>query len=371
LTSFRAWELSLIMLIDLLYFFVTFFITFLLYPFWINFVYRFQMGEEVRTDGPETHLKKRGTPTMGGLVFLITVSIITFIFNRSRTQTLFPLFVSALAGLFGILEDLSKVYRKSGLPNLLAIYTEKISRKLILFLKFAKLKIWSPFVKLTELVGSKYDSGLKTHQKFLIQGSIAGFVALWAYIKLGWDYIWFPLVGDVHIGILYPIVIFFIFMAMLNFVAFTDGLDGLAGGLSFIAICAYWVIAVFLNYNSLATFSATLLGALLPFLYFNIYPARIFMGNVGSHVLGAVLVVLAIVMHREIAMFIICGVFLFDGLSSPLQQFTVKLTKKRLFLMAPFHHHFELLGWPETKVTMRFWLAGIFFAFLGVFVALL
>ena len=168
------------MLIDLIYFFVTFFITFLLYPFWINFVYRFQMGEEVRTDGPETHFKKTGTPTMGGLVFLISVALVTFIFNRSRTQTLFPLFVSALAGLFGILEDLSKVYRKSGLPNLLAVYTGKLSRTLIVILKFANLKIWSPLIKSMDLVGSKYESGLKTHQKFIIQGSIAGFVALWA-----------------------------------------------------------------------------------------------------------------------------------------------------------------------------------------------
>ena len=371
MTNFRVWERNLVMLTDLLYFFIAFLITFILYPFWINFVYKFQMGEEIRTDGPESHLKKRGTPTMGGLVFLITVSMITFIFNRSRTQTLFPLFVSASAGLFGILEDLSKVYWKSGLPNLLKIYTGTIGKKLLVFVKLANLKIWSPFVKLMALVGSSADTGLKTHHKFLIQGSIAGFVALWAYVKLGWDFIWFPLVGDVHIGVLYPVVIFFIFMAMLNFVAFTDGLDGLAGGLSFIAICAYWAIAVALNYNSLATFSATFLGALLPFLYFNVFPARIFMGNVGSHVLGAVLVVLSIVMHREIAMLLICGVFLVDGLSSPLQQFSVKLTKKRLFLMAPAHHHFELLGWPESKVTMRFWLAGIFFAFLGVFVALL
>ncbi len=182
---------------------------------------------------------------------------------------------------------------------------------------------------------------------------------------------WLPLIGFAHIGILYPIFIFFLFIVVLNSVAFTDGIDGLAGGLAFIALCAYWVIAVALGYNSLAGFAATFVGALIPFLYFNVFPARIFMGNVGSHVLGAVLTMLAIIMHRELVVLIVCAVFLFDGFTSPLQQLSVKLTRKRIFRMAPIHHHFEILGWPETKVTIRFWLFGIVFAFLGIFVALL
>jgi phospho-N-acetylmuramoyl-pentapeptide-transferase len=126
------------------------------------------------------------------------------------------------------------------------------------------------------------------------------------------------------------------------------------------------VIAASFGYNSLSAFVATFIGALLPFLYFNIYPARVFMGNVGSHVLGATLVLLAILLHREFALFIILAVFLIDGLSSPLQQLSVKLTKKRIFLMAPLHHHFEILGWPETKVTMRFWVLGCICALLGL-----
>jgi phospho-N-acetylmuramoyl-pentapeptide-transferase len=106
-------------------------------------------------------------------------------------------------------------------------------------------------------------------------------------------------------------------------------------------------------------------------MYFNVFPARIFMGNVGSHVLGAVLAILALVMHREVVILLICGVFLIDGASSPLQQLSVKLTRKRIFRMAPLHHHFEMLGWPESKVTERFWLLGAFLAFAGIFVALL
>lgn len=357
---------------QLLYLFLSAIVSLALYPLWIKFVYKYQMGEDVRTDGPQTHLAKKGTPTMGGLVFVLTVGLVTFLFNRSRDQTLFPLFVASLAGLFGLIEDLSKVYRKSGLPGFFEYHFGTLSlSKLGVVLSKTILKPWMLFTEFWRLVGSKTDVGIKTHQKFMIQAVIAGFVSYWTYFKLGWDYIWFPLIGNIHIGIGYPIFIFLLFIAVLNFVAFTDGLDGLAGGLSLFALCAFWVISAIFGLNSLSAFCATFIGALLPFLYFNIYPARIFMGNVGSHVLGATLVLLGILLHREFALIVILMVFLVDGISSPLQQLSVKLTRKRIFLMAPLHHHFEILGWPETKVTLRFWLFGIVFAFLGIFVSLL
>ncbi len=352
-------------LTELLYLFFTALITFLLYPLWINFVYKFNMGEEIRPDGPQTHKQKQGTPTMGGFVFILTVALVTFIFNRSRSQTLFPIFVASLAGLFGIIEDFSKIYKKSGLPSFFRYKVPAFFKPKLVML------LWYYFKEFWRVVGSKTDRGLQTYQKFLIQGAIGGFVSYWTYFKLGWDYIWFPLIGDVHIGFLYPVFIFGLFIMVLNFIAFSDGIDGLVGGLSIISFIAFWVIASILDYNSLAAFAATFIGALLPFLYFNVHPARIFMGNVGSHVLGATMVTIAVIMHKEVALLIICGVMLLDGLSSPLQQFSVKLTKKRLFRMAPIHHHFELLGWPETKVTLRFWLFGAFFAFLGIFIALI
>ena len=346
------------MLTNLFYLFLALFLSAILYPFWINFVYKFHMGEEIRTDGPRTHLTKKGTPTMGGLIFIFVVAIITFALNKSRTQTLFPVFVAAMVGLFGIIEDFSKIYRSVGL---------RAPSKIFEVLK----KPFNWFINFWDTVGSNDEIGLKTYQKILIQAVVGSFVAFWSYFKLGWDYIWLPLVGDIHIGFLYPIVIFLLFIIVLNSVAFTDGLDGLAGGLGVIAFLAFWVIASALNYNSLAGFAATFVGALLPFLYFNVHPARIFMGNVGSHVLGATLVVLAVVMHREVAMVLILLMFLIDGASSPLQQLSVKLTGKRLFRMAPIHHHFELLGWSEAKVTLRFWILGAMFAFAGILVALL
>ncbi len=355
---------------QLLLLLVTALITFCIYPIWISFVYKYQMGEEIRGDGPQTHAKKQGTPTMGGLVFILTVAIVTLIFNRSRTQTLFPIFVASLAGLFGLLEDFLKVYSRSALPRVFELTGRGGTASRTGIVKIIMWP-WDKFRRVADTFGSSPGTGLSSSLKLFLQVFLAGFVAYWVYVKLGWDYIWLPLIGDVHIGVGYPIFIFFLFLVVLNFVAFTDGIDGLAGGLSAIAFTAFWVIAVILFYNSLGALAATFVGAIIPFLYFNIHPARIFMGDVGSHVLGASLVVFAIVLHREVAMLIILAVFLIDGLSSPLQQLSVKLTKKRLFRMAPLHHHFELLGWPESKVTERFWLFGVMCAFVGVFVALL
>jgi len=351
---------------DLIFLFISVFISFLLYPFWIKFIYKFRIEEESR------HITKQGTPTMGGLVFVFTVALITLLFNRSRTQTLFPVFVATLAGLLGILEDFTKAYRKSGLPGFFEYHLGRFFiKKRPRFLPNFLFKPWDAFKEFWRIVGSTNESGIQTYQKFLVQGLIGGFVSYWAYFKLGWDYIWFPLIGNVHFGFMYPILIFFLFVGVLNAFAFTDGLDGLAGGLAFFAFLAFWVLSRLFQYNSLAIFCATFVGALIPFLYFNVFPARVFMGNVGSHVLGATMAVLAVILHREIAFLFIGLVFLFDGVTSPLQQLSVKLTRKRLFRMAPIHHHFEMLGWPETKITMRFWLFGILFGFVGLFVALL
>ena len=360
------------MINDLLLLFSSLILSAIFYPLYISFLYRFQLGEQVREDGPATHQKKVGTPTMGGLVILVVVFIITFLFNLNVTQTIFPLFIVSLSGLFGIIEDLTKISAKTGYEffkfnpgnNFLIITIKR-------FLNFIFGKPAELFVEFWRILGSRTDRGLQSYQKFLIQGTIASLVSYWTYIKLGWSYIWLPMIGNIEVGFWYPIFVFLIFFLVLNSVAISDGIDGLVGGLSLISLSAFWVICTVLEYNSLASLSATVIGSLLVFLYYNIYPARIFMGNVGSHILGAILALIPILLHREILVFIIYIVFLVDGLSSPIQSMFYKLTKKRLFLMAPIHHHFELKGWPETKVTMRFWLIGIVAAFLGIFVSLL
>jgi phospho-N-acetylmuramoyl-pentapeptide-transferase len=360
------------MLNDLILLFISFSISLILYPLYIKFLYRFQLGEEIRFDGPETHIKKSGTPTMGGMVILVAVFITTLFLNLNITQTIFPLFVIALSGLFGIIEDLTKISAKTGYDffkfnpsnNLIVKFTKK-------FLNFVFGKPAELFVEFWRILGSKTDKGLQSYQKFLIQAGIAGFVSYWTYFKLGWDYIWFPFIENITVGYFYPIFIFIFFFLVLNSVNITDGLDGLAAGLSLISLTAFWVICSYLGYNSLSGFIATFIGSILVFLYFNVYPARLFMGNVGSHILGAALALIPILVHREILIFVIYLVFLVDGLSSPLQSFFFKLTKKRIFLMAPLHHHFELKGWPETKVTLRFWIFGIVTSLIGIFIAIL
>jgi phospho-N-acetylmuramoyl-pentapeptide-transferase len=281
--------------------------------------------------------------------------------------------VATLSGLLGLLEDFTKVYKKSGLPGFFhyhfAKYFKKKDKKFFIFGFFRR--IWDFFKEISRTVGSSDDSGIKTYNKFIVQGLIAGFVSYWTYFKLGWDYIWFPLIGNVHIGFGYPIFIFLLFIAIFNAVAFTDGLDGLAGGLATVSFISFWALSKILGFNSLAGFCATFVGAMMPFLYFNIFPARVFMGNVGSYALGSVMAILAVVMHREIAFLFIGLVFLIDGISSPLQQIVFKFTGKRLFRMAPIHHHFELMGWHESKITLRFLLFGVFFSFVGIFVAIL
>lgn len=223
---------------DLILFLITFVITFVLYPIWINFVYRFQMGEVSRV-----HEEKQGVPTMGGFVFVFTVTIVTILLNRSRNQTLFPIFIATSMGLLGMVEDFSKVYRKSGLSSYIDGIMRSVFRKpeetLKERTKHFLLKPWYAFKDFSETVGSTSDSGLATYQKFIIQGLLAGFVAYWTYFKLGWDYIWMPLLGNIHIGFLYPIFVFLLFICVLNAVAFTDGLDGLAGGLSLFAFLSF------------------------------------------------------------------------------------------------------------------------------------
>jgi len=360
------------MIDNLLILFFSLTVSAILYPVYIGFLYKYQIGEEIREDGPKSHLSKRGTPTMGGLIILVVVSFVTILFNFNRDQTIFPLFVISLAGLFGIIEDLTKISQKMSYELFKFYPSNNIIIKFFKnILNFIFGKPAYLFIEFWRILGSRTETGLQSYQKFLIQAGIATFVSYWTYFKLGWSYIWFPFVGEVEIGILYPLVIFALFFLVLNSVAITDGLDGLVGGLSLISLTSFWVICSILEFNSLATFCATVIGTLLVFLYFNVFPARVFMGNVGSHILGAILALIPILLHREVLIFIIYLVFLVDGLSSPLQSTFYKLTKKRIFLMAPIHHHFEMLGWPETKVTLRFWIFGIICGLLGILVAIL
>lgn len=350
----------------------SFVFTFGLAPSIINLLYKLRIQEEIRRSGPATHLIKQGTPTMAGLMIVLSVAAISLIFNLSRSETYLPIFALLMAGLLGAAEDIFKIYYRdlirAGQEGSPAVATPTV-------LETKTLKIillpWRFFRSLLGDLSSHDSFGLKSYQKYLLQILIGSFFALWFYLKLDWGSYWFPLLGYVDFGFFYIPVTIFLFTWFVNSVAITDGLDGLAGGLLIELFGVLAIIALWQNQLGLALFCATLVGALTAFLYFNFYPARVFMGNVGSHALGAAAFVVAYMLHKEILLFIIGGVFTVEILSDFIQITSKKWQGKKAFLMAPLHHHFELLGWAETKVTLRFWLAGFVFGLLGLILSLI
>ena len=350
----------------------SFIFTFGLAPLIIGFLYRFQIREEIRRNGPKSHLVKEGTPTMAGLLIVLAVSLINLLFNLSRAETYLPIFALVTAGILGVLEDVFKIHRKSfivelfrhpsSLRNHVGFSPWGRTRRILLL-------PWRLFKETFRALGSNDEVGLKSYQKILFQLAIGTFLAFWFYYKLGWETVWLPLLGNVNIGIWYPVLVISIFTFFLNSVGITDGLDGLAGGLLALLFTSLGLIALTQNQIGLALFCATVVGSLLAFLYFNFYPARVFMGNVGSHALGATASVVAMMLHKEIVLLVLGGVFVMELISVILQVSAVKFYKRRVFRMAPIHHHFEILGWPETKVTMRFWLVGAIFSLFGVLIS--
>lgn len=308
-------------------------------PLFTDFLYRNKLGKQIRKTGFDEskapiyyslHRGKANTPTMGGLLVWVTTAVITLLFNFSRAGTWLPLFALVASGIIGAIDDLLNI-RGIG-PN---------------------------------------RGGLAFRYKIFFYLFIAAIGAWWFYSKLGWDIFHIPAVGDIFLGWLY--IPFFILAIV--FIAFavneTDGLDGLAGGTLAISYAAYGFIAAVEGKIALAAFCGTIAGALLAFLWFNIYPARFIMGDTGSMALGTTLGVIAF-LTNAVAVFPIIGfIFVIEALSALIQIFSKKFFHKKVFLSAPIHHHFEALGWPETKVTMRFWIISAAMAIIGVMIALL
>jgi phospho-N-acetylmuramoyl-pentapeptide-transferase len=290
---------------------------------------QFKVGKQVRADGPVSHLVKTGTPTMGGLMILASVVILTALFNLvDHLSMLVPLGVLLSCGLLGAIDD-----RYS-------------------------------------LVGGT-RKGLSMRTKLLALLPIAAAAAVALYFPLQLRSIYLPLVGKFEIGWAYiPIAIFFI-VGFANAVNLTDGLDTLAGGTLLVAFAAYGVIAFLQGQNHVVTFCFTVAGALLGFLWFNAHPAQVFMGDTGALALGGALAVAAFQTGQWLLLPLIGVIYVAVTLSVILQVAYFKLTRgKRLFKMAPLHHHFELSGWAETQVTVRFWIVAIVASFLGIALAL-
>jgi len=296
----------------------------------IRLLRHYRLGKSIRIDGPATHQAKMGTPTMGGLMILVPVLLVTLLTNLiGRYSILMPLGVMAAYGLLGIYDDWRGVHDRTGYGLL------------------ARLKFpWQVFIALLAAFGLRFVLDL-------------GGMAVPTFPRefdIGWWYL--------------PIAAFLIVGAA-NAVNLTDGLDGLAGGTSAIAYIAYGVIAYLQDQVYLVTFCFTMAGAILGFLWYNAYPAELFMGDVGSMALGATLATVALMTEQWLLLSIVGIVFVAEALSVLLQVAYFKLTKgKRLFKMAPLHHHFELRGWSEVQITQRFWLIAMLAAMLGIALAL-
>ena len=356
--------------INLNYLFISLLLSAFLYPYLIHFLYKFQFREKIREE-LEHHKFKAGTPTMGGLGFVVITFIVNLLYNVDTWIIISLLTIFLIASIFGLLEDLFKSYAKSKARKAVRVKTYKLiskSKELNVLYKYLLLP-WNLFRELARTLGSGdgVSGPIKSHVKLLMHLSLGSLIAFVSYYFLGWDSLNVPFLGSIYLGVFYPILITFLFVFTLNAVAITDGLDGLLAGLTLLILPVYWVIAHYLSYGSISNFIAILFGSLLVYLYFNVFPARVFMGDVGSYALASALFLIPFIMRVEFLLLITHFIPLFDGgISGNAQQLSVRLFKKRLFKMAPIHHHFEKIGWPETKVVIRFWIFQVLFSLLGL-----
>jgi len=294
-------------------------------PFFINYLKKHHIGQKIRQEGPNLHQYKMGTPTMGGVIVILTLIIIVLFLVPYNEYILWSLVATVGFGLIGLIDDLIKYIKKRSL-------------------------------------------GLLTMQKFFLQIVLALIVAY--YVQQNTDLgteIYFPfLKNSINLGTMFVPFVALVMVSSVNAVNLTDGLDGLAAGLIIIAMLSFAFIAYIQNMGSMVFFSIIVAFTSLGFLVYNFFPAQIFLGDVGSLALGGALASVAIFTRTELVLLIIGGVFAIETLSVILQIVSVKLRGKIIFKMSPIHHHFELCGWEEPKIIIRFWIAGIILGFIGL-----
>ena len=291
---------------------------------------RWKVGQRISVFFGENHRKKEGTPTMGGFIFIIP---------------------TLLATLFLLATD-----RMS--------YTSNLGIVLVVFIGYAIIGFLDDYLSIKK----KGNEGLTEFQKLVAQIIIA-LIFFYMYMKNGGQTALVVSTLGIHIemGWVYGLFILFILVGASNAVNLTDGLDGLAGGLSAIAFIAFSLISMVVGFEDMGIFTFILTGALLGFLVYNTHPAKIFMGDTGSLALGGVMGAIAILTHRELTLAVVAGVFIAETLADILQVFWITVFKKKLFLMAPLHHHFEKLGWEERDIVKLFWVVGLILAMGGIF----
>jgi len=315
---------------------VSFVITMLVTPLFTDFLYRNKIGKRIRTadyEGKKTpifsklHKNKENTPTMGGVLIWAVAGIVTLFTNLSRSGTFLPLFTLVASGFIGAIDDLMNVF------------------------------------------GIGVDrGGMRFRTKLLIYTVIALAGALWFAYKLEWltRGFFIPGAGNIVLGYWYIPVFVFVLVATSFAANQTDGLDGLAGGVFATAFAAYTMICLMKGNYPLAVFCATISGSILAFLWFNVYPARFFMGDTGAMSLGMTLGVIAFLTNTVYALPFIGFIMLIEALSTVIQIVSKRVFKRKVFQVAPIHHHFEAIGWPETKVTARFLIVSSIMSAIGL-----
>lgn len=294
-------------------------------PMVIKWLKYLKFGQSIRKEGPESHQKKAGIPTMGGILILLSLTCAVLLFLAKQHLAVACLLVTVGYGLIGFLDDMIIVVKKRNL-------------------------------------------GLTAKQKLFGQIVIAGLFAyyIWQHPEISKQLLIPGLNYNLDLGYLYIPFVVLVMIGTSNAVNLTDGLDGLASGTVIICLLAFLVITLTLKSFALAGFICALIGSCLGFLWFNCHPAEVFMGDTGSLALGGACAGVAVLTGTELLLFIIGGVFVMETVSVILQVSSFKLTGKRIFRMSPIHHHFELLGWKETKVVYRFYLLAVLFALIGL-----
>lgn len=307
---------------------MAFLISVLLSPVFIPFLRKLKFGQSIREEGPKSHQKKSGTPTMGGIMIILSIVITALVmvskFSRPGLEMYLLLFVTIGYGLLGFLDDFIKVVMKR---NLGLTSKQKLAGQILIAVIFFIILHQYGFSTLIRLPGTELS---------------------------------------VDLGLLYGLLVVFMLVGGSNAVNLTDGLDGLLSGCAAIAFGAFAVLAWNNGQFDIAIFSVSVVGAVLGFLVFNAHPAKVFMGDTGSLALGGAVVAVAILTKLEILLIVIGGVFVIETLSVIIQVISFKMTGKRVFKMSPLHHHYELNGWSEWKVVVTFWAMGLLFAILGI-----
>ena len=305
---------------------IGFLIVIILGPIFIPMLARFKFGQTVRDEGPQSHLAKNGTPTMGGVMMIVAI-LITGLTRATISKGLIVGLICIVGfGFVGFLDDFIKIKMKRSL-------------------------------------------GLKAYQKIILQFALALYIAYYQYsASPSATQLVIPFTNHIiNLGIWYiPFMMIFI-IGTVNAVNLTDGLDGLASGVTLIVSCFFVLFAVSISNSDVAILAAATAGACLGFLGFNAYPARIFMGDTGSMALGGAVVAFATLTNSPLIIIIVGFIYLAEALSVMIQVTYFKLTNgKRIFKMAPLHHHFEQCGWPETRVVFVFWIVTVVLCWIGV-----